>query len=161
MNEIQKQIVALIPKLRRYARALTQDKESADDLVQDALERALTRIELWKRGTDMRAWLFTIMHNVYVNSVKKNSRGGLHIPIDGTMEELSYSDSQIGSIELNECLKALNALPLEQREIIVLVAVEGLSYSQVATVVDVPVGTVMSRLSRARKAIRTLVGDES
>jgi len=157
MNEVKTQIVLLIPKLRRYARALTQDRESADDLVQDALERALTKIELWQRGTDLRAWLFTVMHNVYVNHVKKNSRAGVHLSIEGTMDELSYPDSQLGTIELQECLTALNRLPMEQREVILLVALEGMSYAQVASVTGVPVGTVMSRLSRARQNIRTLM----
>lgn len=157
MNEVKKQIVVLIPKLRRYARALTQDKESADDLVQDALERALTKVELWKRGTDMRAWLFTVLHNVHINNLKKNRRWAENLPIEVATETLSYSDTQLAEIELKDCLNALQLLPIEQREVIILVAIEGMNYTQVATVTDVPIGTVMSRLSRARQSIRRLM----
>jgi len=157
MSEIKKQIVVLIPKLRRYARALTQNKESADDLVQDALERALTKSELWKRGTDLRAWLFTVLHNVHINNLQKDRRRGTHFPIEDTMENLSYSDSQLTEIELKDCLGALSLLSIEQREVIVLVAIEEMDYAQVAAVIDAPIGTVMSRLSRARQNIRRLM----
>lgn len=157
MNEVKTQIVVLIPKLRRYARALTQDKERADDLVQDALERALTKVELWKRGTDLRAWLFTVLHNVYINNLKKHHRGGEHVPFEVTMAHEGYADTQLVEVELKECLAAMDRLPLEQREVMILVALEEMSYAQVADVVGAPIGTVMSRLSRARHNIRKLM----
>ena len=157
MNETKNQMVHLIPKLRRYARALISDIDRADDLVQDTLTRALSRLELWKPGTDLRAWLFTIMHNVFVNDYKKNSRTGIKVSIteaNEAEETLSYQDSPINAIELNDCIRSLMKLPIEQREVILLVALEGLRYTEVAEVMGVPVGTVMSRLSRGRNAMR-------
>lgn len=157
MDEIKQQIVTLIPKLRRYARALTRDNEGADDLVQDTLVRALDKLELWESGSDIRAWLFTILHNVYINNLKKHGQLGINLPLEEVTEGLSYADASSELLELADCVKALDLLSLEQREIVLLIALEGMKYSEVAEIVGIPVGTVMSRLSRARQTIRDIV----
>jgi len=154
IKEKQQLVVQQIPKLRRYSRALTGDKNSADDLVQDTLARALSRLELWSSGTDLRAWLFTIMHNVFINNIKQHNRMNASISIEEVSDTLSHSESQSTTIELSDCLQALGSLPYQQREVVLLVALEGMRYTEVAEVLGIPVGTVMSRLSRGRNAIR-------
>jgi len=160
MEEKQQLVVRQIPRLRRYSRALTGDKNSADDLVQDTLARALSRLELWRSGSDLRAWLFTIMHNVFVNNIKQQNRMNANISIEELSDSLSHADSQSSTLELNDCLQALDRLPYQQREVILLVALEGMRYTEVAEVLGVPVGTVMSRLSRGRNAIRLAMEGE-
>jgi len=147
-----------IPSLRRYARALTGDAWMADDLVQDTLERACSKWRLWLHGSDMRAWLFTLMHNIYVNQVRRSVRqaeAGTTVNVDDVAHELLASDSGAAeSIDLQRCLLRL---PQDQRIVLLLVSLEDLSYAEVAKITDVPVGTVMSRLSRARSRLRELM----
>jgi RNA polymerase sigma-70 factor (ECF subfamily) len=144
-----------LPRLRRYARVLARgDHMRAEDLVQDCLERALSRLHLWREGSDRRAWLFTIMHNLHVNDVRRHARS----PETAVFEEPelpSYprSDGE-GQVFLKQLSRFMNQLPPEQREVLYLVAVEGLRYREVATLLGIPEGTVMSRLSRARDALR-------
>lgn len=149
-------IVAEIPRLRRYARALTGDPARADDLVQDTLERALSRLLLWRPG-DLRAWLFTIMHNVYVNQIKSAAR--VEYLADDLLPDLPLRATQSDSLELRDLDRALARLSPDQREVLLLVGLEDLSYEQAAKVVGAPVGTVMSRLSRGRERLRTLLAD--
>ncbi len=155
MNDAES-IVALIPRLRRYARALVGERAAADDLVQDTLERAWSKFHLYRRGTDLRAWLFTVMHNVYVNQVRAARPGA---PLEDEMPELARPARQSDALELRDVERAIRALPPEQRAVLLLVALEDMSYDEAARALGIPIGTVMSRLSRAREKLRaTLAG---
>jgi RNA polymerase sigma-70 factor (ECF subfamily) len=149
-------IITYIPHLRRYARALTGDQAAAEDLVQDTLERAWTRMVLWRPNSNIRAWLFTIMHNIYVNQVKSAARGQ---PQSGHWAEMegSVSPSQENRLELRDLSKALQRLSHEQREVVLLIGLEQLSYEEAAQVLRIPIGTVMSRLSRGREQLRSIL----
>jgi len=149
------QILEHIPRLRRYARALLGDRYAADDLVQDTLERAWNKFHLWRPGSDLRAWLFTIMHNVFVNQIRSKRS-----EIEKTMEELpvvAVRATQSDSLEIADVERALRALPDEQREVLILVAIEEMTYDEVSRALAIPIGTVMSRLSRARERMRRLI----
>ena len=148
-------VVAELPRLRRYARALTGDAARADDLVQDTLERALSRWTLWRAGSNLRAWLFAIMHNLFVNQIKSGQRieyyGGDAPP------EPEARPTQSDALEVRDLAAALQRLPVEQREVMLLVGLEELSYEEAAKALGIPVGTVMSRLSRGRERLRALL----
>jgi RNA polymerase sigma-70 factor (ECF subfamily) len=146
-------IIELLPRLRRYARALVGDAERADDLVQDCVERALSRWHLWRQPHDLRAWLFTIMHNIHANAVRRVVRGPGFVDLEHAHVAATPPD-QIEHIALGEVMARLDALPEAQRAVVLLVALEGMTYDEVAKVLGVPVGTVMSRLSRARERLR-------
>jgi RNA polymerase sigma-70 factor, ECF subfamily len=162
VSEKVEAVLREVPRLRRYAVALLADRSRADDLVQDTLERALSRLHLWQSGTDMRRWLFTIMHNLHVNAVRKSIRRGKETNIDDVEDRLTQPASQTDSVIVKDLSKAMHELPSDQVEVLVLVALEGMAYRDVALVLDIPIGTVMSRLSRARQSLRrTLDGDES
>ncbi len=148
-----------IPSLRRYARALLRDGERADDLVQDCLERALSRRHLWRGGPTLRPWLFRIMHNLHANQTRAWATRPRHEPIEDA-DLPPVEERQTAYLALGEMAKALAALPPEQERVVLLVALEGLSYQEVAEILDVPVGTVMSRLSRARERLRALLTAE-
>jgi RNA polymerase sigma-70 factor (ECF subfamily) len=156
-------ISAEIPSLRRYARALLKDSVAADDLVQDCLERALSRLHLFRPGTSMRTWLFTIMHNLHANAVRRQTRKPDSAPLDGVTENRAGApQSQESSVALRDLSRALDELPAEQRTIVLLVGLEDFSYRQVAEMLDLPIGTVMSRLSRGRERLRRLMeGDDT
>lgn len=154
------QVLPFIPNLRRYARALVGDRDAADDLVQDTLERACTRLAQWRPGSDLAAWAFTIMHNLFVSEMRR-PRYRLE-----TAQELAAEagegtdaapDPAAGWADALDLERALRALPQAQRQVLLLVAFEDMSYEQVAAVVGVPTGTVMSRLSRARTRLRELL----
>src|ERR1035437_4126084 len=147
------EIAAHIPRLRRYARALAGDSHRADDLVQDTLERALTKFHLWRHGSDLRAWMFTIMHNVFINQLKARRE----LALDDAVEDGLQSAPQSDPLELRDLDTALRRLPVEQREVLLLVGLEQLSYAEASQALDVPVGTVMSRLSRGRERLRVLM----
>ena len=149
-------IATHIPQLRRYARALTEDYTAAEDLVQDTLERAWKRIALWRLGSDLRAWLFTIMHNLYVNQLKADSRKQGQ-PAEQAALDLAVRPTQEDRLELRDLNTALQRLSNEQREVVLLVGLEQMSYEEVAKVLGVPVGTVMSRLSRGREQLRAMM----
>lgn len=154
----QEALIALIPRLRRYARALTGDRPRADDLVQDTLERAVNKWALWRPGTDLRAWLFTIMHNVHVNQARRASREA--VPTDpAVLAEIEIADGEAAETlaQMNTIERALTMLPEEQREVLLLVTLEGMSYDEVAHTLDIPAGTVMSRLARGRERLRLLM----
>ena len=147
------EIAAHIPRLRRYARALAGDSHRADDLVQDTLERALAKFHLWRRGSDMRAWMFAIMHNVFINQLKKRREFALDDATEAGLEGAPRSDP----LELRDLDAALRCLPAEQREVLLLVGLEQLSYTEASQALDIPIGTVMSRLSRGRERLRALM----
>lgn len=147
-----------IPALRRYARALTGSAWAADDLVQDTLERACTKWTLWTAGSNLRAWLFTIMHNIYVSDVRRVIRHqaatdpeGLEGEASALAAPASHADSRM---DLQRCLLLL---PEDQRTVLLLVALEDMSYAEVAKITGSPLGTVMSRLSRARTRLQNLM----
>ena len=148
-----------IPRLRRYARALTGDASAADDLVQDALERALLKQSLWREGTDLRAWLFTVMHNIFINQVRSAAANRL-VPIDDVAAD-AFADAHPlqapDRLEIRDLDVALQALPEEQRAVVLLVGLEQMTYEEAARVLEVPIGTVMSRLSRGRERLRRLL----
>jgi RNA polymerase sigma-70 factor, ECF subfamily len=154
------ELVAALPRLRRYARVLTGEASRADDLVQETLARAWAKRRLWAIGTDLRAWLFTIMHNVHVNQRALARRDARNVSLDSGDEEtaaawqLSVPPTQQTRVELREILREVARLPVEQREVLVLAAVEEMRYEEIALVLAIPVGTVMSRLSRAREKLR-------
>src|ERR1700751_5124986 len=146
-----------IPRLRRYARALTRNPDRADDLVQETLLRAIRKSHLWQPGTDIRAWLFTIMHNHHVNMVRSVMRQAAMVDIEDMSSSLVAPSDPTASRQLREVERALTCLPDEQREVILLVGLEEMSYQETAQVLGVPVGTVRSRLSRGREALRRLM----
>ena len=157
MSSSSRLIVAEIPRLRRYARVLTRDREAADDLVQDCLERAWSRFHLWRRRDNLRAWLFTIMHNLHANHVRRAKSRPVTTSIDlsDVSQRLpSIRPAQEDGLETRGLAAALDQLPDEQRAVLVLVALEQFSYEEAARVLDIPIGTVMSRLSRARDRLR-------
>jgi len=145
------EIVEHLPRLRRYARALTGESALADDLVQDTLERALSKLFLWRTGTDLRAWLFTLMHNVFVNQVR--SRRLPELPLDDALEVPAIGDP-LAAMTARDVQAALARLPEEFRAVILLVGLEQFEYAEAARILDIPVGTVMSRLARARERMR-------
>jgi len=151
-GEFEALLTAQIPRLRRYARVLARTTARADDLVQDTLERAWAKRHLWQTGSDLRAWAFSIMHNVHVNQARRREPEAV-----GHEIELASAPTQEHGLALRDMQRALAALPVEQREVLMLVAVEELRYDEVADILNVPVGTVMSRLSRARERLRTVM----
>ena len=153
-----KRLVELIPRLRRYARALVGDRASADDLVQDTLERAWAKLHLYRRGTDLRAWLFTVMHNVHVNRVRATRPVD---PLDDDMPELAQRGTQSDALLVRDLDRAIARLPADQRAVLLLVTLEEMSYEEVARTLGIPIGTVMSRLSRAREKLRLMLLNEA
>lgn len=150
-------MVAQIPSLRRYARALTGDTWAADDLVQDTLERACSKWRLWLVGTNLRAWLFSVMHNLFVNQLRQSASGAqaAMLDIDELVDDLPAPASNPDqALDLQRCLLRL---PPEQREVLLLASMEDMSYAEIAKVTGVPLGTVMSRLSRARARLQSLL----
>lgn len=157
----QPDLVAAIPRLRRYARVLTGNTTRADDLVQDTLARAWDRRRLWQAGSDLRAWLFTIMHNVYMNQCARARRESGNISLDSEGEyaaawQVATYGNHFARIELRRVLQQLDRLPAEQREVLLLAAVEELRYEEIAAALAIPIGTVMSRLARARDKLRRM-----
>ncbi|GAC1606297.1 MAG: RNA polymerase sigma factor [Myxococcales bacterium] len=147
--------MACIPRLRRYARALLGERASADDLVQATLERAWQKMALWRRGPDMRSWLFGIMHNLHVDQLRKPSLSMTTLEDDEA--DLPVRASQGDGLELRDLDGPLGQLPPAQREVLLLVALEDMTYDEVARTLDIPPGTVMSRLSRGRASLRVLL----
>ena len=163
MNDFGRLVEAEIPRLRRYARALTrQDQTRADDLVQSCLMRAIAKQHLWQPGTNLRAWLFTILHNAHVNDVRRSVREGVNVSIEGAAPLLTIQPNAIDALQLRDLERALGKLASEQRQMILLVGLEGMRYEEVAVILGVPVGTVRSRLSRGRDQLRRLMdmGDD-
>jgi RNA polymerase sigma-70 factor, ECF subfamily len=159
MPEIADRLESEIPRLRRYARALTHNAARADDLVQSCLVRALAKRHLWQEGTDLRAWLFTILHNQHVNDVRRSARGGTEVPVEDVAASLPVTENATGALQLRDLHRALGRLPETQRQVILLVGLEGMCYEQVAQILSIPLGTVRSRLSRGRETLRELMNE--
>ncbi|BBQ02211.1 RNA polymerase sigma factor (plasmid) [Burkholderia sp. SFA1] len=158
--DVRDELIEHVPRLRRYARALLNNRDLADDLVQDTMERALSRTAMFEAGTDLRAWLFTVMHNVFVNQMRKASARAAHVSVDdeGIDErEFAVPAPQFHSLDVRDLDYALQRLTDEQREVVLLVGLEEMSYAEVAIALDIPIGTVMSRLSRGRERLRALM----
>ena len=154
MSDFRTLLEAEIPRLRRYARALLRDASRADDLVQDTLVRALAKQHLWQPDTNLQAWLFTIMHNLHVSVVRQSFRDGAMVGVEDVT--LIATTDPTASCQLRELEDAIAGLPGEQREVVVLIGLEGIRYDEAAVILGVPIGTVRSRLSRARDTLRKL-----
>ena len=138
--------------------ALTGNSSLADDLVQDCIERALTRLHLFDETKNLRTWLFTILRNLHLNNLRQKDQRGLHLNIDDVSEQkLIQAPEQSHHMAITDIAKAMEYLPNEQREVLILVAIEEMSYAEIADIIDTPIGTVMSRLSRARSRLKTLM----
>ena len=157
MDEIAALIEPQIPALRRYAVALLRDREAADDLVQDTLERALSAWSGRRRDGDLRAWLFTIERNLFLGAVRRRGRRGVDCGAEALEQVPDPGIDPEAAMGARDVLAGLDALPEEQRSVLLLVAVEDLSYAEAAQVLGVPLGTVMSRLSRARTRMRSFL----
>lgn len=144
-----------MPRLRRYARAMLGDRAAADDLVQDTLERAWGRISQWRSGSNLRAWLFSIMHNLRVDQLRRGVLATHSLDEDAC--DVPTRATQSDQLEVMDLESALRQLPDEQREILLLVALEEMSYADIALLLGIPVGTVMSRLSRGRERLRQII----
>lgn len=156
MHDDSARLIACLPRLRRYARALLGDRDGADDLVQDTLERGWDKLASWRRGSDMRAWLFGIMHNLHVDGLRRLALATVALDDEAAPLAPSAEPStpHRDGLELRDMATALQLLPAEQREVLLLVALEELSYDEVASALNIPRGTVMSRLSRGRERLR-------
>ena len=160
LGQRDRSIEQQIPSLRRYARALLRDADRADDLVQDCLVRALDRWHLWRRNDNLRAWLFTIMHNLHVNAQRRQGRAPRQVSWNDDDGHGVSQPAQEQRLLVNDLAKALEDLPEEQKQVALLVGLEGFSYRAAAKIIGVPVGTVMSRLARGREKLRlALSGD--
>lgn len=155
MTSNDQQLLTWVPRLRRYARALAGNRDDADDLVQDTLERAWARSALWRGVADMRGWLFGIMHNLHVDGVRRPRVATQ--AIDDDTPELEVAPTQGERLAVLDLQAALDQLPIEQKEIVLLVALEDMAYADVAKTLGIPIGTVMSRLSRGRERLRALM----
>ena len=158
MDEKRKAILDEIPGLRRYARALLRDRDSADDLVQDCLERALSRLDSWRTGETPRRWLFTVMHNLFLDQMRRDRRRGSGAAVElDAREALAVPAVQSGAAETLEILDALQAISPDRRAAILMVSVEGFSYAEASAILGVPAGTLMSRIARGREDLRALL----
>jgi RNA polymerase sigma-70 factor (ECF subfamily) len=154
---LHNEIAALIPRLRRWARVLTRDVIAADDLVQDCLARALEKSHLWIPGTDLRAWLFTMLYRRHVSQIRRRTRHDA-IEIQDAPRTWMSPPGQPTRLELRDLQRALAKLPAQQRSVILLIGLEGMRYEEAAAVVNVPVGTIRSRVARGRKSLRAMTG---
>lgn len=147
MEKFERELLALLPRLRRFARSLARDSAHADDLCQTALERALTRRSQKRDGARLDSWMFMIMRNCWIDEQRSKRRELARIDVDAAPETMPAKSDPLAALQLHQ---AMNALPDEQREAAALVWVEGFSYTEAAQQLDIPVGTLTSRLSRAR-----------
>ncbi len=156
-DALERALVSHVAGLRRYARALIGNATDAEDLVQESLARALGRLKPWRPVRDLRAYLFAVLHNLYIDEYRAKRAAPPTVDIDNVLHHPSAPPDQDRRLELRDLARSLGYLPPEQREVVLLVGLEGLSYAEVAQVLDIPIGTVMSRLSRARRHLRELV----
>ena len=149
------ELLGWVPRLRRYARALAHNRADADDLVQDTLERAWAKSALWRGVTDARGWLFGVMHNLHVDGVRKPRLATQML--DDDTPEVGIAPTQGERLAVLDLQAALDQLPIEQRQVLLLVALEEMPYAEIAATLGIPIGTVMSRLSRGRERLRALM----
>lgn len=161
MDDFGRLIEQEVPRLRRYAHALVRDPERADDLVQDCLERAWRKSHLWVRRTNLRGWLMTILHNLYANAARKHSSTPTLVPLDDADQPPSTPPVQTEELNALALREALQKLPPEQQQVLLLVGMEQMHYAEVAEQLKIPIGTVMSRLFRARERMRTELAEHT
>lgn len=155
---IRQRIVAFVPRLQRFCRGLAGSRDAGDDLLQATVERALSRIELWQPGTSLESWMFRIARNLQINAWRAATVRGVTVDIEtadaraGDLDAELEHRSQLSAVE-----RAMVTLPAEQRAVLATVVLEGCSYAEAAELLEIPVGTVMSRLARARGAIRAFI----
>ena len=157
----RQRLIGHIPDLRRYARSLTFNPDDADELLQDCLERALSRLHLLRHDSNIRSWAFTVMHNVHCNWLRRTKRRPAHERLDEALLAGRIEADHHASAELTAAISMLRQLSDQQREIITLIAIKGASYKETAERLDIPMGTVMSRLGRARQRLRKLIAEAS
>ena len=157
MNDFSSFLEKEIPRLRRYARALTHDVFRADDLVQDTLLRAIAQQHRSRYDSNLRAWLFTIMHNQNVNGVRRSVREGVAVEFDDKWPFPTTATDPTGRLSLRDLDRALACISEEQRRVILLIGLEGTSYQEAAVILEVPVGTIRSRVFRGRELLRKLM----
>lgn len=160
MSEFGVMVSEHIPNLRRYARVLVRDSVHAEDLVQDCLERAISREHLWREGTNLRAWLFTILHNLYINQYLRHGSVGTMVPLLDEHSHLAVPPRQYHSVTLKDLARAFDRLPEQEQQVVLMIGLDGMQYEDAATALGVPMGTVKSRLSRARHRLRRLMDGE-
>jgi RNA polymerase sigma factor (sigma-70 family) len=154
-------IEPLIPALRRYARSLLRDPTAADDLVQDTLERSVSRWHQRRADGDARTWMFTILHNLAVNRMRQTTRRGRHLAIEDAEESaMARPSTQEDGLRQTDIMAAVDRLPDDQRSVLLLISVEDLTYAEAARVLDIPIGTVMSRLARARARLLRMMEED-
>jgi RNA polymerase sigma-70 factor (ECF subfamily) len=158
-DEIRERMVAVLPRLRRFAYALTGSAEQGDDLVQDACLRALSRIDQWQPGTRLDSWMYRIAQNIWLDRVRANKVRGEVVDVEAAEGIVGSDGRDVAESELTlqAVAAALARLPVEQRAVVALVCVEGASYKEAAEITGVPIGTVMSRLARARRALAVVL----
>ncbi|HEX5957934.1 MAG TPA: RNA polymerase sigma factor [Hyphomicrobiaceae bacterium] len=158
-DEVRDRMVAVLPRLRRFAHALTGNTEQADDLVQDACLRALSRIDLWQPGTRLDSWMYRIAQNIWLDRMRANRVRGEVVDLDA-MEGMAGADGRVvteSELTLQAVAAAMGKLPPEQRAMVALICIEGASYKEAAEISGVPLGTVMSRLARARRSLHIII----
>lgn len=160
MADFPNMVADHIPNLRRYARVLVRDAIHAEDLVQDCLERAISREHLWRQGTNLRAWLFTILHNLYINQYLRHGSVAMVVPLLEEHSSVSCPARQYHSVTLKDLARAFEHLPEQEKQVVLMVGLEGMQYEDAAAALGVPMGTVKSRLSRARRRLRKLMDGE-
>jgi RNA polymerase sigma-70 factor, ECF subfamily len=158
-EDLPKQLGQFTPRLRRFAQALTRSQPDADDLVQSTLERALTRLDQWEQGTRLDSWLYRIAQNLWIDQCRAARLRGSFAGTDAAMQLMGDDGRELNERQLmiRDAVRALAALPEDQQAVVALVSIEGLSYEEAAKVLGIPIGTVMSRLARARRAIAAKV----
>jgi RNA polymerase sigma-70 factor (ECF subfamily) len=154
MNQVYAEIEDYIPQLRRYALALSHNPVAADDLIQESVARALMKSDLFNAGTNLRAWLFTIMHNIHISNTRRQKHIGMPIDPDIAAATLSTQPSQEAPLVMKALNKAMQVIPDSQRVAVIMAGVEGMSYEEISQHLDVPIGTIKSRVSRGRDALR-------
>lgn len=159
-DEVRAQLGGLLPRLRRFARVITRDAQEADDLVQVAVEKALVRAEQWRSGTRLDSWMFGIMRNAWIDELRARRRRGRHEAPPEAGENVADASASAGELALS-VQAAMERLPEEQRLAVALVLIEGLSYREAAGALDIPIGTLTSRLARGREALQAMLGDAS
>ena len=153
-----REISAVLPRLTRYAWILTRDVAAADDLVEDCIARTLEKIDLWEQGTDLRAWMFTILYHQYISHTRRDARQRACMELQQSQARLTRSPNQTIRLEVRDLKRAIAKLPEEQQSVILLVGLKGMAYAEAAEVVNTPVGTVRSRVARGRETLRAMTG---
>ena len=159
MSDIGKLLEAHLPSMRRYAQTMTRNADRTDDLVQTCAVRALANQHLWREGSDLRAWLFTLLHNQFVDESRRHNREENRRPIAGGVPPMLPCTDPEMALRLRECSAALSKLPGCEKQIVLLATVQGIAYRDLAVMLDIPVGSVASRLARARVHLRHLTDE--